>query len=473
MQPHTPQEVSTTVIALSDSGLGAGDWHIAVRGGGHGPPGTNNIANGVTIDLGMMNSSHYDPERDLARVEPGAAWKDVYHDLLHSANVTTTGGRDGDVGVGGYLLGGGMSYYTGNNGFGCDEVVNFEVVLANGTIVNANSDHNPDLWRALKGGGLNFGIVTAFDLRVIPAVDLAYGQSFISSTYSDEVIDAIVEFTNHPQELSDDALIALFEHDTETSRADDDITTVLIRTNTRGNLTTPSFNKINKIPTLTPPTWSLKSHAKAANDSQIPPGSNYAFPPNTHFHPLPLPSPANRKPLYRTAQQTLTVPNNPSTLRHAKALHKSLIETLTHTLPDQVSFSTTLILQPFPSYFHTHSAQKGGNMLGLSSQPSGSNNNNILLVLGIFMNNGSDASLAIAETELTHIITFLTSSLSSSSPNSNSNFIYLNYASPSQNPLGSYGETNVAFMKDVAKRYDPMGFWQVRVPGGFKVGRVV
>ena len=277
VQPQTSQEVSIAVIALADSGPGAGDWHIAVRSGGHSGPGTNNIANGVTIDLGMMNRSYYDPDRNLASVEPGAAWKDVYYNLLQNGNVTVTGGRDGGVGVGGFLLGGGNSYYTGRNGFGCDGVVSFEVVLANGSIINANATENSDLWKALKGGSLNFGIVTRFDLKAMPAVDLAYGLSVIASNYSDQVIDAVVEFTNHAEERPDDALISVYDSDPTIS---EDMTIVVIRVNTQGNLNTTSFDTVNQIPTISS-SWGPKSLADAANGSQIPAGTKYVelFPP--------------------------------------------------------------------------------------------------------------------------------------------------------------------------------------------------
>jgi hypothetical protein len=60
---------------------------------------------------------------------------------------------------------GGLSFFSSREGFICDNVVNYEVVLANGSIVNANAQENPDLWKALRGGGNNFGIVTRFDLR--------------------------------------------------------------------------------------------------------------------------------------------------------------------------------------------------------------------------------------------------------------------------------------------------------------------
>jgi FAD/FMN-containing dehydrogenase len=214
-------------------------------------------------------------------VEPGAAWKDVYSNLLQTGNVTVTGGRDGGVGVGGFLLGGGLSYYTGRNGLGCDQVVNFEVVLANGSIVNANQQENSDLWKALKGGGLNFGIVTRFDLRAMPAVDLAYGQSIILSNHSDEVIDAVVEFTNHAEERSDDHLITLFTHD-QSIIPNLDVIILDIRVNTRGNLNTTSFNKVNAIPTVYS-TWDRMSLANAANSSQSPAGTKYVTSPTYEF----------------------------------------------------------------------------------------------------------------------------------------------------------------------------------------------
>lgn len=232
----------------------------------------------------MMNHSHYDPERGLARVEPGADWGDVYSNLLHNGNVTVTGGRDGGVGVGGLLLGGGLSFYAGRNGLACDQVVNFKVVLANGTIVNANSTENPTLWKALKGGSLNFGIVTEFDLQAMPAIDLAHGQSIIASNYSDEVLDAVVEFTNHPEELADDSLITMYTHDTTVS---EDTTILLITVNTQANLTTTSFNRINKIPTLSK-SWERRSLADAANGSRLPAGLKYVGSSYQLMHPMIL-----------------------------------------------------------------------------------------------------------------------------------------------------------------------------------------
>ncbi|KAK1656226.1 hypothetical protein BDP81DRAFT_487653 [Colletotrichum phormii] len=191
IQPWDTSEVSKTLTTLLEAGSGAGDWHIAIRGGGHNHwAGTNNIANGVTIDLVYLNQTSYDPETNLASVGPGDHWKDVYAKLLKS-NITVTGGRDGGAGAGGFLLEGGNSYYTGRMGFGADSVRNYEVVLADGSVVNANKETNPDLFKALKGGSSNFGIMTRFDLEA-----------------------AVVEFTNHDQSLADDAMVTVYTHNT-------------------------------------------------------------------------------------------------------------------------------------------------------------------------------------------------------------------------------------------------------------------
>lgn len=270
--PRSTNELSMGIKALYTAADGAGDWGIAIRSGGHMYAGSNNIIHGVTIDLGYMNASWYDREKNLASVQPGGRWRDVYRNLLNTANVTVTGGRDGDVGVGGFLLGGGNSYYSGTNGFACDTVVNYEVVLADGSIVEVNATSHPDLYKALRGGGANFGIVTRFDLLAMPALDLAYGQSIISAEYADEVLDAVVEFTDHAEQRREDHLIALYVH------AGNEVPFFLaIRVNTKGNLNVTSFNGITKLPAMKE-SWARTSLADAANASQLESGQRYDYP---------------------------------------------------------------------------------------------------------------------------------------------------------------------------------------------------
>ena len=160
VQPTTAEEVSLTLKTLTDLGEynhGAGDWYIALRSGGHSLAASNNIDNGVTIDLGLMEGAAYDLKTGLASVGPGGKWMDVYRTLLEDHKVSVVGGRDGDVGVGGFTTGGGISYYTPRLGFACDNVAAMEVVLANGSIITASNDQNTDLYLALKGGSLNAG----------------------------------------------------------------------------------------------------------------------------------------------------------------------------------------------------------------------------------------------------------------------------------------------------------------------------
>lgn len=167
VQPQTTEEVSRVLKVLADI-----DGLVAVRSGGHTQwTGSNDIHDGITIDLGRMTNVTYDAHSKLALIQPGGPWVDVYQELL-KYRVCVTGGRDGNVGVGGFLTGGGNSYYAGLYGLGCDNIANFEVVLADGEIINANEASHSDLWTALRGGSGNFGIVTRFDMYTFPAQDL-------------------------------------------------------------------------------------------------------------------------------------------------------------------------------------------------------------------------------------------------------------------------------------------------------------
>lgn len=108
---------------------------FAVRGGGHSTrAGSNNIDDGVTIDLRLMNTTTYDPQTTFASIGPGSLWHEVYA-TLDPRGITVAGGRAGSVGVAGFLTGGGNSFYTSQQGFACDNVKNFEVVLASGLVV--------------------------------------------------------------------------------------------------------------------------------------------------------------------------------------------------------------------------------------------------------------------------------------------------------------------------------------------------
>jgi FAD/FMN-containing dehydrogenase len=272
VQPHDAEEVSTILKALvktdSDSNINSNnsEWYIAVRSGGHGPRYTNNIDNGVTIDLAHMNQTSYSRETNIASIGAGGRWTTVLAEL-QKKDVFVPGGRDGSVGVGGFLLGGGLNYFMGRQGLGCDSIKNFEVVLANGKIVNANAQENSDLWRALRGGGNNFGIVTRFDMDALPSSNVSYGLRMMSSDYTSEFINAVVHFTDHFYEHDGDALVPWMMH---TSRlAHVGVVAAAIYVNTERDENSTAFDRIKQIPNIYPDRTFTDSYAVVAERSQL------------------------------------------------------------------------------------------------------------------------------------------------------------------------------------------------------------
>ncbi|KAL2279932.1 hypothetical protein FJTKL_13078 [Diaporthe vaccinii] len=273
VQPQNVGEVSLALTTLAAAGQGAGDWHIAIRGGGHNFfPGVNNIENGVTIDMGFFNRTTYNAESGLASVGPGGHWTGAYTELAKS-NVTVVGGREGQVGIGGFLLGGGNSYYTFRQGFGCDNVVHFEVVLADGSVINANSTSHDDLYRALKGGSSNFGIVTRFDLNTLPNTPLWGGiRTYDYNLYADVALETIVDFANADESQGDNALIVLI-----VTSGDTTISLLTNPVNTQGVLDAPSFAKLSALPALTDST-KIRTVGDLTGSGGTPAGLRFVYP---------------------------------------------------------------------------------------------------------------------------------------------------------------------------------------------------
>jgi len=146
---------------------------LAVRGGGHSVPGFGTCDDGVVVDLGGMRSVTVDADGRTARAEGGATWGD-FNDATHVHGLATTGGIVSTTGVAGLTLGGGIGYLARGFGLSCDNLVSAEVVTADGRSVVASADDNADLFWALRGGGGNFGVVTALEYRVHP-VGMIYG----------------------------------------------------------------------------------------------------------------------------------------------------------------------------------------------------------------------------------------------------------------------------------------------------------
>ena len=194
VQPKTAEDVALAVKTLVASERSC---KFAIRSGGHTPyAGASNIDNGVTVDLQHISSVEYDADNGLVRVGPGAIWNDVFL-ALEPHGVITTGGRSSTVGVGGLTLGGGISYFSAEQGLICDNVLQFEVVLADGRIVTASATDNPDLFTVLKGGNNNFGIVTQIHFRTFKYDGMWGGLVVYPETTIQDHFKALINFSNN------------------------------------------------------------------------------------------------------------------------------------------------------------------------------------------------------------------------------------------------------------------------------------
>ena len=154
------------------------DLVVSVRGGSHSTPGYSTCDDGIVIDLGPMNRVTVDPDARTARVQGGATWGDM-DAATQEHGLALTGGRVSDTGVGGLALGSGSGWLERMYGVTCESMLSAEVVTADGKVVKASADDNPDLFWGLRGGGGNFGAVTEFEFRIHPVGPIVMGGMLV------------------------------------------------------------------------------------------------------------------------------------------------------------------------------------------------------------------------------------------------------------------------------------------------------
>jgi alkanesulfonate monooxygenase SsuD/methylene tetrahydromethanopterin reductase-like flavin-dependent oxidoreductase (luciferase family)/FAD/FMN-containing dehydrogenase len=171
LQPESDEQVAQALAFARRH-----DVPLSIRSGGHGISGRSTNAGGIVIDLRRMNAIEVlDEDRRLVRIGPGARWMEVAASLGEHGWALSSGDYGG-VGVGGLATAGGIGFLAREHGLTIDHLRGATVVLADGSIVRASDDENPDLFWAIRGAGANIGIVTSFDFEVDEVGEVGWAQ---------------------------------------------------------------------------------------------------------------------------------------------------------------------------------------------------------------------------------------------------------------------------------------------------------
>lgn len=189
-------DVVTSVGYAREAGL-----EVAIRGGGHNGPGLGSVDDGLVIDLSRMRGVRVDVEHGTVRVAAGCTSGDVDH-ATHAYGLAVPFGIVSTTGVAGLTLGGGIGYLTRQHGLTIDNLLEADLVLADGRLVTASPTSHADLFWGLRGGGGNFGVVTSFLFQAHPVSQVFAGPVFWGFEHTERVMRAYREFlAEAPEEL--------------------------------------------------------------------------------------------------------------------------------------------------------------------------------------------------------------------------------------------------------------------------------
>ncbi|WP_238476291.1 FAD-dependent oxidoreductase [Agromyces mariniharenae] len=152
------------------------------------------LADALLLRTSELRGVEVDPELRVARVEAGALWGDVVA-AVAPHGLAALAGSSHDVGVVGYTLGGGISWLGRSHGLAANQVLAVELVTADGVVRRVDADHDPELFWAVRGGGGDFGVVTALEFRLFPISEIVAGTLFFPIDRAEEVLQAWAAWT--------------------------------------------------------------------------------------------------------------------------------------------------------------------------------------------------------------------------------------------------------------------------------------
>ena len=198
--PASAAEVAEVVRTARRCGL-----RVAPQGTGHNPRPLGPLGDVVLLRTAAMQGVTVDPVRRTARVEAGVLWQDAV-EAAAEHDLATLHGSSPDVGVVGYSLGGGIGWYARQLGMQANHVTAIELVTADGDQVRADADHEADLFWALRGGGGNFGVVTAMEFAVHEVGRPLAGMMIWDAARAHEVLDRWTRWAGHTPDEATTAL---------------------------------------------------------------------------------------------------------------------------------------------------------------------------------------------------------------------------------------------------------------------------
>ncbi|KAB8238744.1 FAD dependent oxidoreductase [Aspergillus alliaceus] len=435
-----PKCVATPKSALEMSQivkeLHSVDTLFAVKSGGHMPNnGFASIQDGLLISTKNLDNVIYNDNDQTAIIGPGLSWEDAQKGLDGTGR-TLVGGRLGGVGVGGYILGGGLSFLSSQYGWAANNVVNFEVILANGTIVNANSKENTDLFAALKGGGSNFGIVTAYTLQTYPQNHKVWGGNYIfTSDKTPQVLEAVRDFTeNYPDDKA--AIIATAEHAALLN------TWIIFLFYDGPEPPQGVFDRFKAIgPLDKTKTWDSYYDLLKHNDFFILKGQRYTI-----------------------ATETTPLPNNTVGAEVMQTYYDHWFN-VTKTVLGVPNMIGSIAFQPMPKAITSKAKARGGDLYNFPTDQD-----YIILELDFsYAFSASDDKIDAANKNLFNgFDTIISRYIKEGVLPDVYRPLFLNDANYAQDFWGRLGSTEQA--RETRKKYDPELFFQKRTSGGFRLG---